>query len=424
MIPMLDVYLWGTKVGTLVSTHGDRSERVCFYFDSDFIKGTCDPAPLRASITGIPALNGLPIYAESDRSFGGVPSFIADSLPDRWGNTVFSHWASAHGLRTRDISPLDRLAYIGSRGMGAFEFVPASLSGTDTEFRVEIDELSRFAGQLLDESGRFSMPLSADLLIENMFRVGTSAGGRRPKAILNVNTLTGECRSGQIPPVSSDFVPMIVKFDEHSAVPSARIEYSYYLMAVSAGLRMMPSRLLSGQSAAHFLTERFDRRGGEKIHVQTLAAMNPSATSYEDLFDVAMALKVDSAELEQLFLQTVMNVLAGNVDDHSRNFSFLMARDNVWHVAPVYDFTFTVDPSAYGFMNRHSLTVNSCDSNISLADLLGLARRYDIRNARRMVDEAVATVKSYGDFALQAGVPDRWRMMIEEEMEHRLEALE
>lgn len=423
MIKSLDVMLWGRKVGTLIASKKGYAEQVCFYFDHAYVRGGVDIAPLMAPLSGIVANTGLPVYPESAKEYGGLPSFIADSLPDHWGNTLFSEWARRRGIRSRDLSPLDRLAYIGSRGMGALEFVPSSSPELETPFKVEISELASLAQMAVAEAKKFHAVMSPDFMIESLFRVGTSAGGRRPKAVINVNPESGECYSGQVHAPLPGFVPMLIKFDEHADVPSTRIEYSYYLMALDAGLEMTSSRLVEGERAAHFLTTRFDRRGEEKVHVQTLAAMNPLASSYEDLLDVARRLDVSSEERRRLFLQMVMNVLGGNVDDHTKNFSFLMGRDAKWHIAPTYDYTFTVDLSAPFYVNRHSLSVDGKVEEISRRDLLELAARHDIKDAQGLIDRAVDAITRYPQFAVQAGVPAEWITLIQSEQNRRLSAL-
>lgn len=421
MIQNLDVFLWNRKVGSLVAYKERYAEKACFYFDRDFLGSGWNIAPLRASIHSVSVKNGLPVYGEAEKLFGGLPSFITDSLPDHWGNKVFNEWAKAHHIRTRDLSALDRLAYIGRRGMGALEFLPPAAEEMEQPFKVEIAELYKLAQSALNEARNFRAEMHPDILIESLFKVGTSAGGRRPKAIINLNPQTGECYSGQVAAPQPGFVSMIVKFDEHSDIPTTRIEYSYYLMAKDAGLDMMPSQLMESETTAHFLTERFDRRGCEKLHVQTLAAMQPSSGSYESLFDTACEIGILPAEQRQLFLQTVMNVLGGNVDDHNKNFSFLMGKDGVWHIAPAYDFTFAVDPSAPGYMNRHCMTVCNKNNDIGRDDLLELAGRYNIKGASAMIDKATDVVSNYGHYAQLAGVSGYWLQKIQEETGYRIE---
>ena len=287
-------------------------------------------------------------------------------------------------------------------------------------FKVEIADLYNLAQSALNEATKFKAEIQPDLMIESLFKIGTSAGGRRPKAIINLNLETNECYSGQVAVPYPGYVPMIIKFDEHSDVPTTRIEYSYYLMAKDVGLKMMPSYMIEGENNAHFLTERFDRVDGKKVHVQTLAAMQPSSDSYESLFDTAYRINILPTELKQLFLLTVMNVLGGNVDDHNKNFSFLMRDDGIWHIAPAYDFTFSVDPSAPGYVNRHSLTINNKNTDIERTDLLELAKRYNIKGADSMIEKAISIVSNYDRYAEQAGVSGFWRSQIKEEIGYRI----
>lgn len=423
MIQSLDVILWDKKVGTLVSSKKGYKDQIVFYYDSTFVRSGYDIAPLRASIKGVAALRSLPIYPEEEKIFGGLPSFIADSLPDHWGNVVFSEWAKVNNIKKKNLSALDRLAYIGRRGMGALEFVPPMAEAMETPFKVEITKLAALAQTALEEAKGFHATFSPTLAIESLFKVGTSAGGRRPKAVINLNLLTGECYSGQVATPLADFTPMIIKFDEGIDVPTTRIEYSYYLMAKAVGLNMMPSRLYECEDKVHFLTERFDRRDNEKIHIQTLAAMWPTASSYEDLFEVAKRLGINHEEMQMLFLQMVMNVLGANVDDHSKNFSFIMDKSGEWHISPAYDFTFTVDPSAPFYVNRHSMTINGSNQDITATDLLKVAAQYDIKSAEAIIDKAKEVVSDYRRYATEAKVPESWIKKIESEILERLTML-
>lgn len=420
MIESLDVMLWGRKVGALVAGREKYRERICFYFDREYVRNGYDIAPLRAPINGAAAQKGLPVYPEDDKIFGGLPSFIADSLPDNWGNTVFSEWASTHGIRIKDLTALDRLAYIGRRGMGALEFIPPTAEELETPFKVEVAELYELARRTYEKAKDFKAVMSGDLMIESLFRVGTSAGGKRPKAVINVNYGTGQCYSGQVGTPYPGYTPVIIKFDEYGTMPTTRIEYSYYLMAPDAGLPMMPSRLLEGEHNAHFITERFDRKGNEKVHVQTLAALNPSSKSYEDLIGTACKIGVPSAEVAQLFRMMVMNVLCGNVDDHNKNFSFTMQPDGQWHVAPAYDFTFAVDPAAPRYVNRHSMTINGKNECVSRADLLAVAERFGIKSARSSIDKAADIARNYPEYAVKAGIDSRWTKIVHEEILSRI----
>ncbi len=423
MIKTLDVYLWNRKVGSLLTYKEKYAAKICFYFDEKYIKDGYDLAPLRASIKSTAVQHGLPVYGDDDKLFGGLPSFIADSLPDHWGNRVFNEWAKANNIKSRDLSPLDRLSYIGRRGLGAIEFLPPIAEDLENPFKVEIDNLYKLAQMTLNEAKRLKAEMHPNLMIESLFKVGTSAGGRRPKAIINVNPDTNEYFSGQVASPQPGFIPMLIKFDEHINIPTTYIEYSYYLMAIDAGIKMMPSKLIKEKNATHFITERFDRNGNEKIHIQTLAAMNPLSNSYEDLFDTAYKIGITSKELQQLFLSMTMNVLAGNIDDHNKNFSFMMNKDGMWHITPTYDFTFTIDTSAPGYINHHSMTINGKNSNIERIDLIEIAKKYDIKDANALIEKATNTVCNFYHYAQQAELDNKWITKIQEEIKERVDIL-
>ena len=174
MVRNLDVFLWNRKVGTLVAYEEKYTEKICFYFDRDFLGSGYDIAPLRASIRSASVQNGLPVYAEEEKLFGGLPSFIADSLPDHWGNKVFNEWAKAHSISTRKLSALDRLAYIGRRGMGALEFLPPAAEEMEQPFKVEIADLYKLAQSALNEAKDFKVEIQPDFMIESLFKVGNA----------------------------------------------------------------------------------------------------------------------------------------------------------------------------------------------------------------------------------------------------------
>lgn len=416
MVKQLDVMLWGQRVGTLIAPV-DRRGRTLFYFDKEFTRHGYDIAPLRAPLASVAVQNGLPVYGEQERMYSGLPSFIADSLPDNWGDKVFAQWLKAKGIRAREVSALDRLAYIGRRGMGAFEFCPPMAHDLEKSFSVEVSQLYELAQSALRQAEAFHSAI--DLPINSLMSVGTSAGGRRPKAIINYNMATGECYSGQTAAPAAGFTPMIIKFDERGDVPTTAIEYSFYLMAVDAHMRMMPCSLLHIGDCSHFLTERFDRTARGKIHVQTLAAMCPEATSYEDLLTAAQRLDVAQTELQQIFMQMVMNVACGNVDDHSKNFSFTMGRDSKWHVAPAYDFTFAVDVNAPHYVNRHCLSVNGKVEEITAEDLRQVCQQYHLIHVDNIIEQVLEVSARYRHYAQVAGVPERWIKAIEAEIAQR-----
>lgn len=297
----LIVTIWGKEVGRL--TWDGRRHRAIFEYSPDFLKGRLDIAPLTASIHD-PRFQ-RPFYGVPyDDIFYGLPAFISDSLPGRWGNTVFAAWAQANHVKDSEWTPVDRLSFIGERAMGALEFKPAQPIGTGMP--LQLDSLYRKAQEILEEREE-AVITGKDLTLESLYEVGTSAGGQHTKAVIARNNETGEIRSGQIL-LPKEYTYYILKFAEKDYYPLTRVEMVYYEMAKKAGLQMMPSELIDIGGDAHFLTERFDRRDGRKIHTQTLAAMAPETTSYEGLMTVCDKLHLPYREKEAVYRQMVFNI--------------------------------------------------------------------------------------------------------------------
>ena len=268
------------------------------------------------------------------------------------------------------------------------------------------------AEQLFSKRQETHISKDIPLHIESLYKIGTSAGGMRPKAIIAINEETQEIRSGQasLPP---DYTHYILKFDEGKDFPYTLAEMAYYEMATAAGINMMPSRLIEIDGRKHFLTKRFDRDNGRKIHIQTLAAMNPFADSYEDLFTICRQLRLPASEIQEQYRRTVFNILTGNVDDHSKNFSFMMREDGVWHITPAYDLTFTVDLDAPAYVNKHSLTIGGKNDEITTTDLLAFAKMNGIKSAESILSEVKAAISHFPDYAQNAGIHEQWSERID-----------
>lgn len=406
---ILKVILWGMTVGRLY--WNKERGRAYFTYDQDFLTKDLDIAPLTASINSPLSQRGLPHTGNTDRLYAGLPEFIADSLPDHWGDTIFRQWAASHNIPLRHLTPVDRLAFIGKRSMGALEFEPAYESD-NKPFAVDLESLYQLAGQLFSERQEINLTADTPLHIENLYKVGTSAGGMRPKAIIAINEKTGEIRSGQAE-LPAEYVYYIIKFNEGKKFPFTLVEMAYYLMANAAGINMMPSRLIEIDGRQHFLTQRFDRLKGKKVHVQTLAAMHPLADSYEDLFTVCRKLRLPAHEISEQYRRMVFNVLTGNVDDHTKNFSFMMGEDGIWHITPAYDLTFTIDLDAPAYVNRHCLTIGGKNDAITTDDLIRFARMNDIKDAESIIAEVTKSVDHFSDFARECGIDDNWIKDIE-----------
>lgn len=396
---VVNVKLWGRIVGQVYWSKERR--KALFSYSADWIKTGLEIAPLTAPVKSPRAIAGLPFEGEAGKLYEGLPPFLADSLPDDWGNRLFRQWAINNKIPWKDITPVDRLAYMGSRGMGALEFEPA-LNQDEISGNIHLDLLYKAAQNVLSERFEISVQ-SKDVSLQLLCQVGTSPGGRRPKALVAINDETGEIRSGQVanPPGFSYY---ILKFDEAIPLLSPAIEYTYWKMADDAGIDMMQSGLVEIEGRKHFLTKRFDRQDGKKIHRLSLAGITPLADSYEDLFQVARLLRLQKKEIQELFRRTVFNILACNVDDHNKNFSFLMGEDGKWRLAPAYDLTFTVDPSAPGYVNRHCLSLGGKDAGFVMKDILYFAKNNDIADADMEIRRVADAVAKFSRFAKEADV--------------------
>ena len=389
------VKLWGMPVGYL--SWDKKSEVAFFEYEPEFLERGLDIAPLTMSINFPRSRKQIPWPGDKDKLYMGLPPMIADSLPDKWGHSLYKAWLRDNHISAKNVSPVDHLSFIGSRGMGALEYEPAQKLGEDSVFSVEVEHLYEFAKLVLNNREATLLNAENSILWQDLIKISSSPGGKRPKAIVAVNRTTGEVISGQ-GNIPAGFDHFILKYDDNSSYPFARLEYVYYQMALDAGINMMPSELRSYGNVTHFLTRRFDRVGNDRIHTQTFAAMAPGGASYEDLFSVIRRLKLPYEDSRQQYLRMVFNVLARNVDDHSKNFSFCMTPDGTWRLSPAYDLTYAVDLSAPAFVNRHSITINGKNENITRKDLEAVAQRNDIQDHKslvEMVSQAVTKFRVY-----------------------------
>lgn len=406
----IKVMIWGKEVGRL--TWDVRRKRSVFEYASSFLKGNLDIAPLTASIKN--RNSRLPFYGEANNNiFYGLPSFISDSMPGQWGDTVFSAWASANNLDEDRLTSVDKLSFIGKRGMGALEFEPSQKIGAG-EMSLELDQLYRKAQEILEKREE-TVVAGKDISLESLYEVGTSAGGQHTKAVIARNNKTGEFRSGQImlPP---EYTYYLLKFAEKDYYPLTKVEMVYYRLARMAGINMMPSELIKIDGDEHFLTERFDRKDGKKIHTQTLAAMNPNARSYEDLMNVCNKLDIPYKEKEETFRRTVFNILATNVDAHIRNFSFMMEENGTWHITPAYDLTFSCFNPGNKFDPSHYLSIGGKTIGIGYEDLMNLGRKYSINNPDEIIQSTAESITQFRPTAVAIGVDNYWIDKIEEHL--------
>lgn len=401
----LKVNLWGQEIGRLVWDSATR--RTYFTYNPELKDRIPDIAPLIS-----PAKNRnfiLPIYGDDRPIYQGLPPFIADSLPDSWGNTLFDKWVKDNKIPRNKVTPLYKLMFIGTRGMGALEYEPYAADLTHTR-TIDIKSLYDISLKILEDRDNIVLNANEELTLQALLAVGTSAGGRQMKAIIAIDKATGEIRSGQTDGLEG-FEYYILKFGDKS-MSIAEIETAYYNMAVAAGIEMEECRLLPIDGINHFLTKRFDRKNGQKVHVQTLAAINPEALSYEDLVATCRELSISESEIEQLFARMVFNVMANNTDDHNKNFSFLLEEDGKWRMSPSYDTTFIFNTKGTGPNIERRLSIGGEISEISKIDLLDFAKQHDIKNANAIINRVAEVISKFGEYAERCHISQPWRGII------------
>lgn len=403
---LANVFIWDTPVGTV---GWDSALHVAFFeYDDKFKKQNLELAPLMMPISGqqIYSFSGL-----SEETFQGLPGLLSDSLPDYFGNAVINAFLRAQGRPENSFDPVEKLCYIGKRGMGALEFKPA-LSRVRKSQKLNVNALSQLATEIMQKRESFKVSLDdKKSAFHDILQVGSSAGGARPKAVIAWNPETNEVYSGQVEaPTGCDY--WLLKFDVQKDGKSyGRIEYAYYLMAKAAGIQMSECRLLEDHDCAHFMSKRFDRQNGEKLHIQTLCAMrhmdynNPVANSYEQAFDTMEKLKLLPSEKKQLFRRMVFNAVVRNHDDHTKNISFLMTRDGVWHLAPAYDMAWAYKPGSK-WTGQHQMSINGKHDGFSTEDFITVAKHFDISKPQGIINTVCEAALAFGDFAGEAGVPD------------------
>ena len=406
MSEILKVFLWGEEIGRL-AWH-DARKTSFFMYNPKFLKGTLDIAPLAASIHN-PA-SSRAIFGETERIYQKLPSFIADSLPDAWGNMLFERWRKDNRLSERAVTPLEKLAFIGKRGMGALEFVPEIKRGSANAL-IDIKALAELAEKIATERENVKILPDESLTLQSLIAVGTSAGGRQPKGIIAIDRENGTIRSGQIE-VEKNLDYYLLKFGDKSR-STAELEQTYYELATKAGINMMESRLLEVDGVNHFLTKRYDRDETGKLHTQTLAAIDPEADSYEKLFVVCRKLHLPEVDCQELFRRMIFNILANNTDDHHKNFTFVMNRQGTWRLSPAYDVTYIFDTGGYLPNEDHCLMICGKLRNITRDDVIQFARDNGIRRPEAIIRDVVASLRQFRSTATQCGVAEQWLGRVE-----------
>ncbi len=407
----IEVRAWGQRVGAVALD--PRWGYYAFAYAPEWLASGLELAPQKLPVAGY---RGPMIFTDlPEATYRRLPGLLSDALPDDFGNALIDAWMARRG-RTRDsITTLDRLAYMGKRGMGALEFRPALGTRTDSRSALQMQALVEAARKAVQ--GDLSSETTAEAALNQIISVGTSAGGARAKAVVAWNPITAELRSGQFD-TEPGFEHWLLKFDGVGADPGlgkgldfGRTEYAYHLMARAAGIQMTDCRLLQENGRAHFMTRRFDREGNLRHHLQTLCAMEHmdfkqlSTHSYAQAFMTLAALRLGPGAVDELFRRMAFNVMARNCDDHTKNLSFLLKQGaTAWALAPAYDVTHAYNPDGQ-WTFQHQLAVNGKFSGIGRADLMEDAERFGVRSPAKILGDVAAAVQSFGEFAQLAGLP-------------------
>ncbi len=422
MTTAAEVMLWGRRIGAVSVEDGD--DVAAFAYDPAFLTSGIEVAPLMMPLA--PAIYRFPDLAP--RSFHGLPGLLSDALPDKFGNALIDAWLATQGRTPGSFNAVERLCYTGTRGMGALEFRPVSGPRPRLPGKVDIDALVALASDVLktrsDLHADFT-PTGRHDALKSLLSIGTSAGGARAKAVIAWNPANNDVVSGQVR-AGTGYGYWLLKFDgvidnrdKELEDPQGygAIEYAYYLMATAAGVTMSPCRLLEENGRRHFMTQRFDRRdGGDKLHVQTLGAMahfdfnQAGAYAYEQAILVMRRLGLPMAAIEQQFRRAVFNIVARNQDDHVKNIAFLMDRRGQWSLSPAYDVNYSYNPAG-AWTHQHQMSLNGKRDGFTRADIKAFADSALMKRGRadKILDEVIAAVRHWPDFAARAGVNKPWR---------------
>jgi serine/threonine-protein kinase HipA len=411
------VKLWGDTVGA-VSWLDDRAYGI-FEYDKDFLKKGLDVSPIHMSLDNARRGDGEFSFPSLNRdTFLGLPGMLADALPDKFGNSIIDAWLSRNGRDSSNFSPVERLCYTGKRGMGALEFSPAIMGKYDASVSVEVSELVELAQEIMNERKALDVQLgetehdNADAILD-ILRVGTSAGGARPKAVIAMND-AGSVMSGQAEiPKGYDY--WLLKFDGVTDLELGeprgygRIEYAYYLMAKAAGINMTQCQLLEENGRAHFMTKRFDRVNGKKRHMQSLCGIAhydfnmAGAYGYEQAFEVMRKLRLSKADAAEQYRRMLFNIVARNMDDHTKNISFLMGANGKWKLSPAYDVIYSHNPAGK-WTHQHQMSINGKRDHFTKEDLIFVGESISISRPEEIINDVVAAVNKWPEYAKDAGV--------------------
>jgi serine/threonine-protein kinase HipA len=427
MVDSAIVKIWGETVGAV---RWDESQQLAYFeYERNFIPKDWDLSPLK-----MPINNGARIYSFPELrkgkdnptdTFKGLPALLSDSLPDKYGNQLINIWLTQQGRPENSMNPVEQLCFIGTRGMGALEFETALFKDGKRAATLELESLVDIAQRMLNKRETFQTNLhtNEEKAVAEILKIGTSAGGARPKALIAYNRLNGVVKSGQ-GNAPEGFEHWLIKLDGVSdaqfgeSTGWGNVEYAYYLMAKACGIEMTECRLLEEHGRAHFMTRRFDREGDTKHHIQTLCALQHYnynemfAYSYEQVFQTMRLLRLTYPEAEQMFRRMVFNALATNCDDHTKNFSFRLKKGEHWRLAPAYDVCFAYNPNN-SWVSQQTLSINLKRRDFLKEDFITVAKANNIKKGEQILEEINQTVGRWEDFAIQAKVDEKHMKLIQ-----------
>ncbi len=418
MVDVATIKIWGEFVGAI---RWDNTQQLGYFqYDSKFIEKGWELSPIH-----LPLHQGSQIYSfpqlrmgrnDNEDTFKGLPGLLSDVLPDKYGNRLINTWLTQQNRPEDSMNPVEKLCFIGTRGMGALEFEPTQIKTENKNFELELNSLVNIAKKMLNDRQDFLTNLNNNekKAMTEILKIGTSAGGARPKAVIAYNPKTKEIKSGQ-GEVPKGFEHWLLKLDGVSGAQFGessgwgRVEYAYYLMALDCKIEMNESQLLEENGRAHFMTKRFDRSHNIKHHIQSLCGLqhfdfnDMYSYSYEQLFLTMRQLRLTYPEAEQMFRRMVFNVLSTNYDDHTKNFSFILKKGQRWELAPAYDLCFSFNPTNH-WVSQQTLSVNGKRLNISQEDLMTIANANNIKKGKLIIKEINETIQEWQSYAKQANV--------------------
>ena len=412
------VKIWNKVVGVIA--WDDTTHLGSFEFVPSFLNSAWNISPL---LMPLDESNGR-IYTFSDlrdiSAFKGLPGLLADVLPDRYGNALIETWLTRQGRPSGSLNPVETLLFIGKRGMGALEFEPPDALGQNKATKLEIASLVEISDQILSGRKNFIVNLSSNeqKALIAILKIGTSAGGARPKALIAYNPKTNEVKSGQAE-APTGFSHWLIKFDGvkdtqfGKTYGYGRVEMAYHLMAKDAGIEMTECRLYEEHDRAHFMTHRFDRlHAKEKLHVQSLCAMrhfdfnDKFSYSYEHLFETLRLLNLPYPQYEQVFRRMVFNVLSRNCDDHTKNFSFIMDKNGNWKLSPAFDVCHSYRPESE-WVSQQLLSVNGKRKDINRNDFISVAKQMGVKKYENIIEQVNEVIQNWKHYASKVDVNTR-----------------